>query len=42
MSAVAPADAAQHITSGFAINIMQSLQRRSAGNKKGCRSILFY
>ncbi|WP_273543612.1 hypothetical protein [Aeromonas veronii] len=42
MSAVATADAAQLITQGSLINIMESLQRRSAGNKKGCRSILFY
>ncbi|WP_421204108.1 hypothetical protein [Aeromonas sp. 602658] len=40
MSAVATADSAQLITQGLAINILQGLLRRSAGNKKGCRSIL--
>ncbi|MFB2746268.1 hypothetical protein ACET8S_20340 [Aeromonas veronii] len=40
MPAVATADAAQIITQGSLINILQGLLRRSAGNKKGCRSIL--
>ncbi|WP_265176763.1 hypothetical protein [Aeromonas veronii] len=40
MPVVATADAAQIITQGSFINILQGLLRRSAGNKKGCRSIL--
>jgi hypothetical protein len=40
MPAVAAGDCAQLITQGLAINILQGLLRRSAGNKKGCRSIL--
>ncbi|MFL9708731.1 MULTISPECIES: hypothetical protein [Aeromonas] len=40
MPAVTTADAAQIITQGSLINIQQGLLKRSAGNKKGCRSIL--
>ncbi|HHQ4692990.1 hypothetical protein [Aeromonas veronii] len=40
MPAVATADAAQLITQGSLIYILQGLLKRSAGNKKGCRSIL--
>ncbi|MGN5289568.1 hypothetical protein [Aeromonas sp. 11P] len=40
MPVVATAAAAQLIMQGLAINILQGLLRRFAGNKKGCRSIL--
>ncbi|MGL5707244.1 MAG: hypothetical protein ACRDDF_03115, partial [Aeromonas sp.] len=40
MPVVVTADAAQLITQGLLTDILQGLQRRFAGNKKGCRSIL--